>query len=394
MTSRIFVTVALSLSLLLGCQQDEAVKIGAVLPLTGEYEIYGQAIRKGVDLAYEHLQADGSLPYKVEVTVLDSEGDPAKAAELAEQLYDDGALAVVGGVVTAEALQMVPVADRADRVLLSPSASNPQLTGISKNFYRVFPSDSREGTTMGNFAAGKLEVQTMVILTKEDEYARGNQEVFQSEFERNGGQVLEVIEYPPGAADFSGFVDRVMTLDPQAVYVAAYAGDISKMIKELRQRGFQGSILTTSAFASPEIIELVGEAAEGVFLTQAVFEVKSEEPKIKEFVDAFQAKYSLTPDLYAAHGYDSVMVLAEARKEGGEIEADFWRDVRGLRAYPGVTGTIQFDERGDAQKFPRVYVVEAGNLVDYEKEVQRRKEELLKRLKELQERQRQRAGGG
>ncbi|MDH3255786.1 MAG: ABC transporter substrate-binding protein [Acidobacteriota bacterium] len=379
------------LLVLSACPKDEVVRFSAVLPLSGMHEIYGQAVRKGVDLAYEELVADEEFPYQVELDTVDSAGDPSKGQELLTQAYNAGALAVIGGVTSAEAIQMVEAADRFDRVLISPSASTPQLTGISKNFYRVFPSDSREGTTMGNFASQKLQLPDVVILAKVDTYAKGIVEVFQAEFERNGGEVLDVIEYPPGAADFSGLTDRVKALDPAGVYVAAYAEDIGLIISELVDQGFEGKILTTAAFAAPTAIEQNAEAAEGVFITQAGFDLTSEDPKIVEFVEAFRNKYALSPDLYSAHGYDAVMVLAEALRAGGPAATDFWKSVRGLRDFVGVTGTIQFDERGDVQKFPRVYMVEDGNLIDYEREVEIRKEILLKRLRELEEKQRRRA---
>ncbi len=372
-----------------GCAEDEVIRFGAVLPLTGPYEIYGQSIRKGIECAIDEIDAREDYPYQIRVDIVDSEGDPEKARELLEEQYDTGAFAVIGGVTTAEALAMVAETDRAERVLISPSASSPELTGISKNFYRVFPSDSREGTTMGNFAARKLQIDDVVIITKEDPFARGIQEVFKTEFERNGGTVTEVIEYPQGAGDFSGFIDRVVFLQPQAVYVAAYAEDTAKMIQALRQRAFEGYILTTAAFALPEVIEQVGADAEKVFLTRAVFELDSEDPRIAAFVQAYRDKHGLSPDLYAAHGYDSVMVLAAGLLESGPFAGDFWKGVRAIRDYPGVTGTIQFDEKGDAQKFPRVYVVESGNLVDYEQEVERRRAELLERLRELENQQRQ-----
>ena len=89
-----------------------------------------------------------------ELTILDSESDPQKAAQHLTQLFEDGTLAVIGGVTTAEALAMVPAADLANRVLLSPSASSPELTGISEFFFRVFFSDFDEGIKMGHFAAG------------------------------------------------------------------------------------------------------------------------------------------------------------------------------------------------------------------------------------------------
>ncbi len=393
MARRMMLIAALGAALLAGCEEESVIQFGAVVPLTGDFDIYGQAVSKGIELAVEEIQRQheaGEYPYAVELTVSDSKGDVELASQLLEEHIDRGALAVVGGVMSIEALQMVSVADRYDRVLMSPSASTPLLTGISKNFYRVFPSDSREGTTMGNFASQKLKLSTAVILAAQQTYAKGIQEVFQAEFERNGGTVLELIEYPAGAADFSGFIERVLNLDPDAVYVAAFAIDIGKMIASLRDRGYEGRILTTAAFSSPEAIEQLGERAEGVFLTQAAFEAASEDPSVQAFVEKYRQKYGMTPDLYSAHGYDAMMVLAEALEEGGPSSNDFWKSVRGLRDFEGVTGTIQFDERGDVQKFPRVYVIQDGNLIDYEREVERRRRELLERLRRLEEAQRRR----
>lgn len=385
---RALIVLTLVMGAAIGCQKETSIQIGAVLPLTGSAQVYGQSIRKGIELAFAKLVASES-EYQYALSVVDSESDPEKAAELVKQLYGDGAIAVIGGVTTAEALQSVTVADEYDRVLLSPSASTPQLTGISKYFYRVFVSDAREGTTMANFATQKLKVASVVILAKEDAYAQGNQEVFETNFIRQGGEVLEKILFPAVGGDFSGLIERVMTLKPDAVYLAAYAEEISEMVRELRQQKFEGYILSTAAFASPEIIEQVGAPAEGVFLTQAGFDTQSEVPLIKDFVDAFRAKYGLTPDLYAAHGYDSVMVLAAAIGESGsEFASELWSGLRALRDYQGVTGTLQFDERGDVQKFPRVYVINEGRLVDYQKEIEERRREIIERLRELEKKQR------
>ena len=370
-----------------GCQQEKSFKIGAVLPLTGEGSVYGQPVKKGVELAFEQLEASDDFPYPVELEVHDSESNPEKAKQLAEQLYDEGALAVIGGVITPEALEMVSIADKYNQVLISPSASSPELTGISKNFYRVFPSDAREGATMGNFATQKLKSEKVVILAKEHEYARGIQQQFKEQFEQFGGEVLESIEFPSVPSDLSGLVERVMTLEPDAVYLAAYAPDLAKMIGGLRDLGYKGTIFTTSAFAAPEIIEQVGKPAEGVFLTQAAFDTESENPKVQAFVGPFREKYGVNPDLYAVHGYDSVMVLAEAAKKGDFMPSEFWSKIRSLRDFEGATGTVQFDERGDVQKFPRVYVVNNGALIDYEAEVEHRRKALLQRLRDLEKRQ-------
>lgn len=368
---------------LFGCGKS-ASRFGAVLPLSGAAAVYGQSIRKGIDLAYDEIRKNSAYG-PVELTVVDSGSDPARAASELEKVYDGGALAAIGGVTSAEALAMVRVADKANQVLLSPSASQPQLTGISTNFFRVFPSDFAEGTVMAKYAFDTLKVKTVVILAKQETYAKGIQQVFDEEFRKKGGQVLELIEFPGNATDFQALVDRVVTLKPDAAYVAAYTNELSRIIPELRSQGFAGYILTTSSFATAESVDRTGPAAEGTLFTQSAFDIDDKSPDhVKAFAAGYTAKYGHAPDLYAAHGYDSLMVLAEAVRQGGKSSSSFWKGMRSIHEFQGVTGTFQFDEKGDVQKFPHVYVVRDGKSIDVEKERQKALEEARRKMQEIE----------
>ncbi len=369
---------------LAACPGGGPTKLGAVLPLTGGAALYGTAIQRGVELAYEQAQQDPKGP-KIALTVLDSASDPEKAKQALEQLYDDGAIAVMGGVTSAEALAMIPAADQQGAILLSPSASLPQLTGISSNFYRIFPSDFAEGTVMAKYAYDTLRLKTAVILAKQETYAKGIQEVFADELRRKGGQILEQVDFPANTSDFAALADRAATLKPDCVYVAAYAEEISHLVRELRGHGYTGTILTTSSFAAASNIANAGAAAEGVLFTQSAFDVEGNLPEqVKSFVVAYRAKYKSDPDLYAAHGYDAMKILVEAVRDGNKTASTFWKGLRNLREYPGVTGIIQFDEKGDVSKFPRVYIVADGRAVDREQERQRQLEEARRKIQEIE----------
>lgn len=355
------------------------VMVGVILPTTGSFALYGEPIRKGLELAYEEIQEQGGLDLRLDVR--DSGGDAERAAELLDELYSEGAVAAIGGVTTDEALKMVPVADRRDKVLLSPSASSPLLTGISRNFFRIYPSDFLEGNKMGIFAAKDLEIDQMVILAAVSPYARGIQDVFQTEYEKNGGEVVEVIEYPAGGTDFSGLVDRALQLNPVGIYVADYAQNTSEIISELRENSYDGKILTTSAYAAPEVIADAGDAAEGVLLTQTA--VPEDDPALTSFVAAYTEKYGERPNIWAAQGYDSLKVMAAAIENGGKLPDEVWGGLRGLRNHRGASGVIQFDEKGDVGKFPRTYVIDGGELVDYDRAVSEKRDEIRRRIEEL-----------
>ncbi len=385
--ARLFTAMAFGCLVLLltGCPQ-QAIKVGAVIPMTGENSTYGEAIRKGLELAYNEMKEDPNSGVALELSVVDTESDPAKAATLLAEQYNSGALIAVGGVTSVEAKEMVTAADSADRVLLSPSASSPELTGISRNFYRIFPSDFAAATKMAQFASQELKMTRVVVITESQSYAKGIHGVFQPAFEGYGGEVLEVIEVPPGTSDLGGLMDRVMTLKPEAVYLAGFEQGIGLMIQELRRLDYKGRILTTSAFALPSAIARVGQDAAGVILTQSVFELDSDHAHVQKFVKGYEEKYGESPDIYAAHGYDAMKVVAAALTGRPALPGEVIKGLRDVKEFPGVTGSIQFDEKGDVRKFPRLYIIGEDQLLyDYNERVRKQQDEIRRRRQALME---------
>lgn len=382
-------TILLALSSL-GCQSD-TVAIGVVVPLTGQYQSYGEANKRGIELAFEEIQSNG-YPLNLELSVVDSGSDPAQARELLEEQYANGAFAVIGGSVSDEAKEMVAGADRFERVLLSPSATSPDLTKASRNFFRIAPSDQTEGNKMADFAFRVLELKTVVVIAEDGTYAHGIQQAFSSAFETVGGEVLELIELPPNTTDYGGLMARVVTLAPDAVYLAAYEAGIATMILELKRLEFPGRILTTHAFSSSVAMARVGEAAAGVVLTQTVFEPDSEHAHVKTFVNAYRERHGEQPNLFAAEGYDAMKVLALALEEHHTLSSELPRGLwDAVKEFPGVTGSIQFNENGDVRKFPRVYVIGqdlllydySKRLEDNQRKLREKQEELRRRLEEI-----------
>jgi branched-chain amino acid transport system substrate-binding protein len=241
---------------------------------------------------------------------------------------------------------------------------------------------------MARYAFENLRLRAGVVIAQEETYAMGIQKVFAEEFQRKGGRILETIDYPANTSEFEALADRAVTLRPDFAYVAAYAAEISRIIRDLRGQGFAGLILTTSSFAAAGIIEQTGATAEGAYFTQATFDTEGEKltPQVKSFVEAFQQRFATAPDLYAAHGFDAFNVLLEAYRQGGTTTNSFWKGMRGIRDLQGVTGVLQFDEKGDVTKFPHVYIVTQGKPVDVE---ERRQEEILRARQEIERIQRE-----
>jgi len=379
-----FVLVLLGLTLATGCGDKEAIKFGAVVPLTGEQAIYGKEIANGIQLAYEQLK-NSPKPPNVELELVDSKSDPETGKAELERIFSEGARAAIGGVTTPEALAQVEIADQKNRVLLSPSASAKELTGISSYFYRVWPSNTREGGKMGQYAAQNLNMKTAAVLSADTAYAQGISSEFGSSFEQNGGKLLEVIEYPKNTEDLTALVERVISLKPDGIYVADYAEAAVRIIQMIKADGYAGNILTASAFATPQAIAMAGSAANGVFVTLPQFDAEDDKtPEVKAFVDAYRAKYGETPGNYAAHGYDAFNILYRASQEGGDKAHSFWKGMKAIKDFPGATGPLQFDDKGDVTKYPRVYFVNEGRVVDHAAYREKLLEEIRKQREDLE----------
>ena len=96
--------------------------------------------------------------------------------------------------------------------------------------------------------------------------------------------------------------------------------------------------------------------------------------------------FSNKPDVFAAHGYDAMKILAEALRKGGTLPSDFEKGILGISSFPGVTGSLQFDEKGDVQKYPRVYRIVDGQPLNYEEYVRDMKQAFQERLREIERR--------
>ncbi len=341
-----------------GCKDQ--TRLTAVLPLSGASASYGESIKKGVELAYDELRRDAGTA-QLELEIVDSGSDPGQARELTRQGFENGAVAVLGGVTATEAAAMIEAAEAADRVLLSPSVTASALSGQSRNFYRLAPSDVVSGNIMADFAFRRLGVESAVTVAENPHFARGLEEGFRPTFEVLGGEVQAAIEIS-GAAGLSGALAAAVSHRPDAIYLATGPATIAVAIVELRGLGFEGRILTTQELASPAVIRQAGEAAAGVLLTRSAFETHGDREYVERFVERFRQKYGEDPDVFAAQGYDALRVLAAATTGRPDLPGEVRKGLRdAITSFAGVTGTLEFNSQGEVTKYPRVYSI-AKNL--------------------------------
>ena len=362
-------TALVSMALLAaGCGEPEPVKIGILLPETGPAGTYAKAVRQGIDLAAEEVNAAGGIKGGPLVILYKDTGSRAEAAQVAarELIEVEGVTAIVGPITSNEALSVVPIATEKQMVVLSPAASSPRLTNEGgEYFFRNYPSDVVEGHTMAEFCRN-LALDKVAVLAADDIFGKGISEVFVDKYQASTREIVLSETFDSGLqADLArDLAKKVKSSGAKAVYMAAYEPDVAELLKALEAEKVEIPRLGTSA-VTPKIAALAGEAAEHLVFPQTAFNpMDSSTPIVVNFVNAYDAKYGSNPDNYAAHAYDAVNVLATGLNKvavPGDLRDLLWTD-----AFNGVTGRIDFNLQGDIVQAPRLYAILNGERVTYD----------------------------
>lgn len=368
---------------LLGCSSNPV--IGILLPSSGDAASYGESMKKGIDMALEEAEADGSLPATLSVVWGDSGTDPEQGRNEIKRLAGQGAKLIIAGTTSGTARAFLPELDESDVVVLSPSASAPSLTKDSRKFFRLFASDELEGQRAGRFLFEDQNRETVLIFTEDSEQARGIEPPFRQVYEgAMGGTVVGriLIDEPHWHEQCS---DLIAAHQPESVYIIAYAEKTIEVLRHIREKGFAGTVCATSAFYSGQIIEQEPELLDGLLFPQPQFEIQSEIPLVQTFVEAFRTRYGHDPDIYAAHAYDATRV---ALTLPGLVRAWEANEIRKalqfeIKEFPGVTGPIQFDDYGDVRHNPVMFIVKNGAVMKYKTYLEIEKQKIREKIRKL-----------
>ena len=374
-------SVLTAVTLLAACSSPPVV--GVLLPTTGSASSYGESMKNGIDLALD--EGKESFPKGFKVIWGDTASDPATGAEELRRMAGEGARIVVAGTTSDTAHALLPVLEEADVIAVSPSASDPSLTKESRRFFRVFSSDELEGRRAGRFLYDDQDKTTVLIYAEDSAQARGIEPPFRQVYEQAmGGEIIGRV-LAGGTNWEQESSDLLAAARPSAVYIIGYGDSTIKVLRHLREKGYNGLICATSAFYTNQVVEAYPELVEGVFFPQPAFDVKSEGQLAQDFVAAYRQRFRTDPDIYAAHAYDAMRVVIWV---AGESKAFSTSEIRktlayGIKEFPGVTGIIQFNDYGDVHHNPIMFIIRDGQVLNYERYIDEERAKIREKIKNL-----------
>lgn len=352
-----------------GCSGAEKGPI--VLGLAGPFsQPRGASMQHAAELAVREINARGGVRGRqLALRVMDDSARPDVAIRTARELVNDPAVvAVIGHLTSGTSLAAGRVYGAARRpvVMVSPSASSPDLSGVNPFVFRVCPSDLSHGAQLARFARQTLGARRVGVIYVDDDYGRGLRLSFAAEFRRLGGEIVAEDPMLPNTASLEPYLSRLRTTgNVDALMLATERGGAELALRDMARLGQRWATIGGDALTG---IEAAGPLAEGVRLSTAYLADRPGE-RNERFVEAYARAYpGERPDHRGAGAYDIVHLLATVVAAAGTGRDDVRERLAhvgtGVPAYEGVTGTIAFDGRGDVPaKSVVIGAVRGGRLV-------------------------------
>lgn len=311
---------------------EDTIRIGIILPLTGGLAEYGSDVKVGIDIAVDEINAKGGgIGGKDVVAVYKNTwgGYPDRAAKLMrEGGVDEGIPVFIGDITSAGALACAAVAKEEQIVLVSQAATTPELSGYSPYVFRTISSDLYQGRGMARIFRifHPPDTDKITVLYINNTYGTGLMDSFVNAQDESGFTVQQVIPFEEGGQrTFTSEIAAIRTSGTDGVALISHVTEADYILKEAEAQRLNVAWVGSDGIVTTELYSHVGPYTEGFIATMQASEVR-DPVFIREY--QIRAKDS-TVNWMAPYSYDTMMVVTEAIRHGGGYSADEIRDAFG-----------------------------------------------------------------
>ena len=345
------------------------IKIGGGFALTGDESALDLPAANGAKLAVKQINAAGGISgAQIDFIVHDSQYKMDVTAQTAKQFVEQDKVPLMIGYTDTDSVLAAgkPFQD-AKIPFITVGATSPKIPSqVGDMMFLACFGDNVQAAVGAEYSFKTFGKSAYFLWDKGVEYTTLLGQYFKSRFTELGGTIALEDSYDDKASDFSAQITKIKALSPQPnfYYVAAMPYNIGPLVKQFRDAGITGPIVGGDGYDTPDLVKVAGAAAENVFFTtHALMDPTGGTEGIKKFITDYKTEYGNDPEnAFAALGYDTVYLLADAIKRAGSTDsAAVKAAIEGTKDFKGITGAITFSADSHVpQKGVTVIAIKGG----------------------------------
>lgn len=344
---------------------EDVIKVGFNLPLTGDIPEVGEGSKKAAEMYLKDINAKGGLEvggkmYKLDFVFMDNESKAESAVNAALKLIEqEEVVAIIGPNSSKQAVPAGGTCNDNRVPMISPWSTNPDTTRDRPWVFRAAFLDPFQGPVVADFAAKKFNAKTAAVLFDiSNDYSKGLAEIFKAKWEEKMGADAVVAFESHGTKDqdFSAQLTKIVSARPDFIFVPDNYNQVALIIQQARDLGYKGHFMGSDAWGTPDLIKLCGDDCYGQYFSTH-YAAAGAQGATKVFIDRYKETYGDVPADYAALTWDSIGLLVEGIRNAGEVNSNLRKmrkavreGLASIKSFPGITGSMKFDEQGDPIK--------------------------------------------
>jgi branched-chain amino acid transport system substrate-binding protein len=354
-----------------GGSTGDTIKIGGGFALTGDESALDLPAANGAKLAVKEINAAGGvLGKQIDFIVHDSQYKMDVTAQTAKQFVEQDKVPLMVGYTDTDSVLAAGPTFQSNKIpFITVGATSPKIpTQVGDMMFLACFGDNVQAAVGAEYSFKKFGKNAYFLWDKGVEYTTLLGSYFKTRFTELGGTIALEDSYDDKATDFSAQITKINALNPKPdfYYVAAMPYNIGPLVKQFRDAGITGPIVGGDGYDTPDLVKVAGATTSNVFFTtHALMDATIGTDGIKKFIAAYKGEYGNDPEnAFAALGYDTVYLLADAiKRAGGTDSAAVKAAIESTKDFPGITGKITFAPGSHVpQKGVTVIDIEGGKL--------------------------------
>ena len=342
--------------------QNEAfysIRIGVILPLSGEDAALGKNALDGMELAVRKANRKGGVDFrKVQLIIKNSAGDPAKAAQFArEMIENDNVVALLGAYNSAEALQLKFIAESERVPFVAAMSTNETLVHKAKYTFQSTLNDEIQGAALAYYIANKCRFKNPVFMLNTDIgaiYQRGVALRAAQAWADFAKREPVRMTYSSSMKSFEPLIKKCIREDIDLIVLPDFPKTAKRFILEARRLGYNGAFGGSDSYDHPEITNSSEKLGSCFFSTPYHINGKSDENI--EFKELMQSEFKRLPSFAEAMGYDGMNFVLKALR-GAYTPDEIAANMKNMRSFYSVSGTMLYHPHKELMLHP-VFIME------------------------------------
>jgi branched-chain amino acid transport system substrate-binding protein len=340
-------TLGLSLS---GCKNsskkkdNDAIKIGAILPLTGSLANTGQENKIGIELALEEINKDDKI---LEVIYVDSKGDATNSVNSAKMLDTKGINKMILST-TATIIPILSMYKNNESMFFAANCMNPHVVDDYPNAIRVYMSVENETQVMADYSKSQ-NYQKIATLNINNDFGKEEIAQYIEKLEKQMDKPLslkqETFEF--SEKDIKLKLLKLKSFNPDILVICSFPDQWAGIISQLSEINYEGKILANSGFGLTaendhfKTIPLMKQ----IYFAAPNYVIHKDKEEIKRIIDKVKREHNINANFNLLYFYDLMKILAQ-NVEFAEDNKIFIKEIID-KEYDGITGKIIFNQFGD-----------------------------------------------